>query len=173
MRVKEGDRVRITDRETTAADIKDGFFYPHFRGLIGIVDRIYGKEACVRIDVDSLPEDIRNRHLDIQESIKRKWLNGLSSEVRNRLTAEEKQFQLAYTILVQLSDLEVIGPAKQGPVGRPQSSTTTPSIKSTTPDEPMPKTSSQLKSGVTSADLDAAEAAFLRQREEALKKKKP
>lgn len=110
MRFKEGDYVRIVDREVTPADIKGGLYYPYFRGLAGVVDKIYDKEICIRVDTESLPEAILKRHLDVQESIKKKWLNGLSGEARTRLTPEEKAFQLSYTILVQDTDLEKAGP---------------------------------------------------------------
>ncbi|MCX6374615.1 MAG: hypothetical protein NTU88_01000, partial [Armatimonadetes bacterium] len=110
MRFKEGDYVRIVDREVTPADTKGGMYYPYFRGLAGVVDKIYEKEICVLVDTESLPEGILKRHLDVQESIKKKWLNGLSGEARTRLTPEEKQFQLSYTILVQETDLEKTNP---------------------------------------------------------------
>ena len=112
MRFKEGDYVRIVDREVTPADTKGGMYYPYFRGLAGVVDKIYDKEICVRVDTESLPEGILKRHLDVQESIKKKWLNGLSGEARTRLTPEEKAFQLSYTILVQETDLEKTKPGE-------------------------------------------------------------
>jgi len=110
MRFKEGDHVKIIEREATSADAKSGTFYPYFRGLAGTVDRIYDKEICVKVDPETLPEDVLKRHLEVQESIRRKWLNGLSNEARNRLTPGEKRFELAYTILIQSSDLEKIKP---------------------------------------------------------------
>ncbi|MCL6630835.1 MAG: hypothetical protein K6U00_14670, partial [Armatimonadetes bacterium] len=116
MKFKAGDYVKVVVREVTQSDLKSGLFYPHFCGLAGTVDRIYDDQVCVRIDPDSLPEDIRNRHFDIQESIKRKWLNGLSGEARNKLTPEEKQFDLAYTILVRSNDLVKAKPGATEPI---------------------------------------------------------
>jgi len=116
MTFKEGDYVRIIERDVTSTDLKNGTFYPYFRGLAGVVDRIYDKEICIRVDPETLPEDVLKRHLDIQESIKQKWLNGLSGEARNRLTPQEKQFELAYTMLIQSTDLEKIKPGEAGPV---------------------------------------------------------
>lgn len=116
MKFKTGDYVKVVVREVTQSDLKSGLFYPHFCGLAGTVDRIYDDQVCVRIDPDSLPEDIRNRHFDIQESIKRKWLNGLSGEARNKLTPEEKQFDLAYTILVRSNDLVKAKPGATEPI---------------------------------------------------------
>src|ERR1051326_2418690 len=37
---KEGDRVRIVDREATAEDAKSGMFQNHFRGLVGVVQKL-------------------------------------------------------------------------------------------------------------------------------------
>ena len=105
MKFKEGDYVKIVARELTAADAKSGLYYQHFSGLQGTVDRIYGEEICINVDPNTLPEGIRKRHTDIQESMRRKWLNGLSGEARHRLTPVERQFNLAYTILVQSTDL--------------------------------------------------------------------
>lgn len=108
MKFKEGDYVRIIEREAAPADAKTGTFYPYFCGLAGTVDRVYGKEVCVKVEPSTLPEDVLKRHLSIQESMRRKWLNGLSGEARNRLTPAEKRFELAYTVLVQSADLEKI-----------------------------------------------------------------
>ena len=112
MKVKEGEYVKIVEREVTPADVKGGSFYPYFCGIAGTVDRVYDQEVCLKVDLETLPQDVLKRHLDIQESIKRKWLNGLSGEARNRLTPAEKQFQLSYTILVQSSDLEKAKPGE-------------------------------------------------------------
>lgn len=112
LNLSEGDFVRIISRNTTSADARNKTYYPFFAGLIGIIDRIYdnGSEACIRVACETLPEDIRLRHRSIQESIKDKWLDGLSREARNRLSAEDKKFELAYTIVVQISDLEKVSP---------------------------------------------------------------
>ena len=115
MRFKEGDYVKIIERDVTSTDLKNGTFYPYFRGLAGVVDRIYDKEICIRVDPETMPEDVLKRHLDIQESVRQKWLNGLSGEARNRLAPADKQFELAYTILVQSTDLEKIKPGEARP----------------------------------------------------------
>jgi|GEM_PF-774350 len=121
MRVKEGDYVRIVPRECTAADLKAGTFYRYFCGLCGIVDHIYDdKEICVRVDLDTLPDEIRQRHIEIQESIKKKWLNSLSAEGRNRLSPEEKRFELSYTILVQSADLEKVKKSEESHTEAPR-----------------------------------------------------
>lgn len=182
MKVKEGEYVRIVDREVTPADVKSGNYYPYFRGLAGVVDRIYDNEVCLKIDTDSLPESIRKRHLEVQESIKRKWLNNLSGEARNRLTPEEKQFQLAYTLLVQADDLEKVKPgdrpkpveAKPAEVKAPKPVNAPLPIESA--EEPAAEEDTAQKAAeakvVTEKDLEAAELAHLREREEQLKGEK-
>ncbi|MHB0999426.1 MAG: hypothetical protein ACYC27_09290 [Armatimonadota bacterium] len=156
MAFKEGDYVKIITRESTPADVKNRTFYPYFCGLAGTVDKVYDDEVCIKVDLDTLPEDILQRHQSIQDSIKRKWLNGLSGEARNRLSADEKRFELAYTLLVQAADLEK---AKPEDITR----IVTKSTRSAgTQKEPAVKP-------VTSRDLDDAEQQFLKEREEALK----
>lgn len=138
MQFKEGDAVRVIDREVTPADTKAGTYYPHLKGLAGVVDKIYDKEICVKVDAESLPVEIRKRHLDIQESMKKKWLNGLSGEARARLTPEERQFSLAYTILVQATDLEKVGEGPKPPSGKKPSPEPKPA-KAEAPPKAAPK----------------------------------
>ena len=136
MKFKEGDYVKITAREVTPNDLKNGTYYPYFCDLAGTVDRIYDKEICIKVDLDTLPESMLKRHLDVQESIRRKWLNGLSGEARNRLTSEEKRFDLSYTILVQSVDLEKAKPGTVKPAEiksvRPVSAPETPAARAIT-----------------------------------------
>ena len=193
MRFKEGNHVRIIKREVSSADVKNGTFYRYFCGLAGVVDRIYDKEICVRVDPESLPEDILKRHLDIQESIRQKWLNGLSGEARNKLRPEEKRFELAYTILVQSTDLESVKPGEAKPVAiksmrplnppktAPEQTETSqkagkPARKAAAKPAPPEEVTAKGEPGkpLTSADLEAAEMKHLEERAKALKgKKKP
>lgn len=156
---KEGDYVKIITREVSASDMRNRTFYPFFCGLAGTVDKVYDDEVCLKVDLDTLPHDILARHNSIQDSIRRKWLEGLSGEARNKLSAEEKKFDLAYTMLVQIVDLEK---AKQGEVARAVSKVAKPEVK------PEAKKEAPIKS-VTSKDLEAAEEEFLLEREKALK----
>lgn len=202
MRLKEGDCVRVVVRECTATDKKDGLFCPHYCGLTGTIDKVYDKEVCVKVSLESLPEAILKRHMDVQESIRRKWLNGLSGEAKNRLSAEEKRFELAYTILVQPADLEKTGEVRavtsgraakppvadaeedkspQKPAVEAKSEQKAPSAKmksvAETPKsaEPKKKTSAKAEAEPkedATAGLTEAELAFLKEREQALKGKK-
>ena len=136
---KEGDRVQILDRDATADDVKSSLFYNHFRGLIGTIQKLYvNDEAAIEIENSSLTEVIAQRHQDVQEKLKTDWLEKLSEEARNRLTPQERDFRLRYTILVRSADL--IAPTAPMPV----------------PAEPQRR--------LTDADLAAAEEAELRRR---------
>lgn len=156
---KEGDYVKIITREASASDMRNRTYYPFFGGLAGIVDKIYDEEICLKVDLDTLPHDMLARHNSVQDSIRRKWLDGLSGEARNKLSAEDKKFELAYTMLVQSADLEK---AKQGEVVRAASKAVKPEAQKEAP----------IKS-VTSKDLEAAEEEFLHEREKALKGDEP
>ncbi len=102
----EGEAVRLADRETTAADTKSGLFYPYYRGLTGTLAKLYSDNtAALSVDPDSLPEDIRKRHQAGTEAMRQKWLDGLSEEGRNKLSAAEKKFSLRYSLLVSVLDL--------------------------------------------------------------------
>ncbi len=102
----EGEAVRLADRETTAADTKSGLFYPYYRGLTGTIAKLYSDStAAVAVDPDSLPDDIRKRHQAGTDAMRQKWLDGLSEEGRNKLSAAEKKFSLRYSLLVSVSDL--------------------------------------------------------------------
>jgi hypothetical protein len=135
---QEGDRVQIVDREANPEDVKTSLFFNHYRGLVGTVQKIYPtEEVAVEVELASLPEAVAHRHNDVQEQMKSKWLDGLSEEARNRLTDQEKDFRLHYTILVSLKDL------------------ITPTTKAAAEDAPRRR---------TSAEIEAEEAAYLQRR---------
>lgn len=171
--VKAGDKVTIVQREVTPEDIKSSLYFSYFGGLTGTVDRIYDDDTvCVEIDMDSLTEGIRKRHQEIQEAERKRWLEGLSGEVRNRLTEEQKQLKMSYKILVGSKDLQ---PHKGGTPKKAKSegdesesaggsddkgSEKTPEAQkesSKTDEAPTPKRLSK-------ADLDAAEEEFFKSR---------
>ena len=96
-----GDPVQVADREVAGPDAKSGLFYPHYRGLTGTLAKVYPDgTAAVTVSPESLPDEMRARHKAGSEAQRQKWLDGLSDEARNRLSAAEKQFSLRYTILV-------------------------------------------------------------------------
>lgn len=104
--IAEKDRVTVVDREAVAADVKSQLFFNHYRGMTGVVAKIYDDNtAAVDIESSALPETLRARHTEGSEAQRQKWLDSLSDEARNRLSAAEKKFALRYTILVATSDL--------------------------------------------------------------------
>ena len=105
----EGDAVQLADRDVTNEDTKSGLFFNHYRGLKGIVQKIYAStELAVEIDQTSLEETIATRHDDIQQAMKKKWMDGLSEEGRNRLSPKERDFRLRYSVLVAMKDVQLI-----------------------------------------------------------------
>ena len=103
---KVGDAVQIQTRDVTADDEKSGLYYSYFGGLTGTVDAVYDDgSVCINVDLEALSQDARERHLAMQESERKKWLDGLSGEARNRLTPEQKQLKLSYKILVGKADV--------------------------------------------------------------------
>jgi hypothetical protein len=106
LRFKEGDRARIVDRALTPTDAKTGLYYNYYRHLTGTVFKIYGSgpdaQAALDVDLDSLPEDVARRHLDVRDQMRA----ALTGEAR-RLSAPgaEQEFRLRYVVLVALADL--------------------------------------------------------------------
>ncbi len=112
--LKTGQRVAIRSREITAEDQRTQLYFSYFGGLIGSVDRIYDDgTVCVDVELDSLEDSMRKRHLGIQEAERRRWLESLSDEMRNRLTAEQKQLKISYKILLSAKDLTTEIPARE------------------------------------------------------------
>lgn len=146
---KTGDTVTIAAREQTPSDIKSGLYFPHYGGLTGSLLKVYGEEAAVLVDRDSLPEAIRKRHEENEKAQRQRWLDSLSEEARNRLSANDKQFALNYAILVSVNDVAA---------GRPAAKTdAAPAADDAVPTPPRK----------TAEDLEAAEAAFLASRQNA------
>lgn len=74
MAVQLGDRVQVVDRAPTAADLKAGLFYNHFRNLDGVVDRIYADgNLCVIVDHATLSRDMMARLKRAERHIKPRW----------------------------------------------------------------------------------------------------
>lgn len=110
--------------------------------------KIFGEEASVLVDRSTLPPAMRTRHDDNEKAMRQRYLDGLSDEVRNRMSAKEKQFTLNYAILVALKDLHP----------------DTPSAASTVGDLLAEGSGTETGSRVTESDLEAKEAAFLAER---------
>ena len=192
--LKSGDSVVVVERDPTAEDVKNGFYYAHFGNLVGKVDRVYDDGmVCVDVNIDALPDGIRRRHETTQNAAKARWLDGLSGEARSRLTEDEKQFNLSYKILVSSKD---VVPGKAGdasksgarvkqaessdqptPKPEPKATATEPKISpakdarqagatQAKPETKAPKlTAAEAEAHrLTQKDLDNAERAFLAQK---------
>jgi len=133
-----GDRVEIRSREITADDEKNGLYYSYFGGLTGTVDAVYPDgSVCIDVDLEALSQAARERHLAMQEAERKKWLDSLSGEARNRLTAEQKQLKLSYKILVGKND---VIPTKGGkPKGGKRRASPSPLLIPLMPRRPRPK----------------------------------
>ena len=181
MAVKAGDLIRVVTRELTPEDAKSGLYYAYFGGLTGTVDRVYPDgSVCVDVDLDSLTEETRTRHAAMQEAERKRWLDGLSDEVRNRLTAEQKQLEMSYRILVSKQDVEVTKDGKPAPERRPVEAKPAAapaqggrkgaeSAPAPQPRQAQARPKAPKEEGaprrLSKADLEAAEEAFLRSRQ--------
>src|SRR5579859_5217677 len=104
---KEGDRVRIVSRPPTPTDAKTGLYYGYYGGLSGTLFKLYGRgegaQAAVEIDLESLPEDVARRHLEVRDQM-RSALTGDAK--RTSAPGAEHEFRLRYVILVAVYDLQ-------------------------------------------------------------------
>ncbi|GIV10662.1 MAG: hypothetical protein KatS3mg020_0153 [Fimbriimonadales bacterium] len=115
---KEGDRVQVLAREAQGKEAQEGRYAPHLANATGSILKIYNQqEIAVELDLDSLPEAIRERHAEQQTRMHERWLNSLSEEARNRLTDDEKTFRLRYVALLNEDDLQ---PVKAGRAAQPK-----------------------------------------------------
>lgn len=110
--LKNGDHVQVVARDQVAADIKSGLYYKHYANLYGTILKLYGEEVSVLVNRESLPAEVRERHEAGEKAMRKKWLDGLSEEGRNRLSAREKDFGLNYAILIALNDLKPFTPSE-------------------------------------------------------------
>jgi hypothetical protein len=136
----EGDRIRVADREQTAADIKSQLFYDHYRGLSGTISKVYADgTASVNVDNEALTKEVAQRHVKTSEGLRQKWLDGISEEGRNKLSASEKTFTLRYTILVALTDLSPYAETTKASMPAPAKAIAAPA------DEPRRKTLEEIE----------------------------
>ncbi len=158
---KEGDRVEVIDREATADDIKSGLFYNHYRGIVGSVQKVFEttEDVAITVDDDSLTEPIAARHSDVRESMKNKWLDGLSEEGRRRLSPEERNFILRYTILIAPADLKPS--SKPIPESSPDKAHTETPVASETAAGSASSSGQNNPKRKTAAEIEAHEDAYL------------
>ena len=116
MNFKFNDRVKIVTRTPNSEDKEKQLYYDFFGGLIGKIVKIYEADeaskdirkeriACVEVDKDSLRPDFLKRHKEMEKLEKERWEATLPKDVKANMTAEQKQYRIAYQILVRMSDL--------------------------------------------------------------------
>ena len=133
---KEGDRVQIRAREAQGKEAHEGRYAPHLANAVGTVLKVYApQEIAVDLDLESLPEAVRQRHAEQQTRMHERWLNSLSEEARNRLTDDEKLFHLRYVALLAEDDLL--------PLKASAKPATAPQAKPTADAAPKPRTSAK------------------------------
>lgn len=160
MAFKSGDRVKIVTRDVAADDVKAGLYYEYFGGLTGVVDRVYDDgSVCVDIDLESLNEDMRERHLAMQETERKRWLDNLSGEVRSRLTEDQRRLTMNYKILVSAKDLE---PDKGGKPKGASTARSQAAADTIAEDKKGPAKAPEPPKRLSEADISAAEEAFLK-----------
>ncbi len=183
--IKQGDAVVIAARETTTGDAKSGLYFAHYANLRGTVLRLYGEEAAVQVERDSLPAEVRARHEEGEQAMRSRWLDNLSETARVGLNEREKSFSLNYSVLVSVADLR---PASSGdsapaaalvsPAAKAQAKAVGKAARAIDPlsgesqvDRADPKADTPGESGsdsavkrATAAELDAKEQAFLEER---------
>ncbi len=106
LRLKEGDAVRIVDREPTQADLRSGLYYNHYRNLAGTVFKLYGagesQQAAVDVGLESLPVEVAARHREVTDQMRA----NLTGEARRGSgPGGENEFRLRYVVLVSSADL--------------------------------------------------------------------
>lgn len=172
---KPGDGVTISTREVTPEDSKSGLYFEYFGGLVGKVDRVYDDgSVCIDVDIDSLSDDARKRHEAMENAERKRWLDGLSGEARNRLTDEQKQLKISYKILVSNKDLKPYNGGDK-PKGKPalkaSDSESAPaqsnSGPATEPDPtPLESDLAETPHRLTEAELEAREEEFFKSMKE-------
>jgi hypothetical protein len=151
---KSGDHVQVSARDQVAADIKSGLYYRHYANMHGTILKLYGEEASVLVDRESLPAEVRQRHEEGEKAMRKKWLDGLSEEGRNRLNAREKEFGLNYAILVSLNDLKPFDPSQM-----PAAAPTTTSAEITASAKETAKAVFAINPATGESDVDVADDA--------------
>ncbi len=105
-RFKEGDRVRIVEREVTDEDRKTNRYFHHMGGMVGTIANVYGpEEIAVQIDLESLPAIQASVHEEATQRMRQKFLESIGEEQKKLLTREELNFDAHYVLLVRSADL--------------------------------------------------------------------
>lgn len=100
---KEGDKVRVIEREVTEEDRKTNRYFPHMAGLTGVVQNVYSTDQiAVNVDMSSVSKVTK----DVQKVATERMRANINEAQRRDLTAEELNFVAHYVILVRSDDIE-------------------------------------------------------------------
>ncbi|MCS7301057.1 MAG: hypothetical protein NZ556_05835 [Fimbriimonadales bacterium] len=160
-KLKEGDRVQVRARAAQGKEAQEGRYAPHLANATGSILKIYSpQEVAVELDLDSLPEAIRERHAEQQARMHERWLNSLSEEARSRLTDEEKTFRLRYVALLAEEDLLPLKESRApSPATKPQ-----PAPKAPARAKSVAQETSEALRRPTPQELEQLEEAYLKAR---------
>lgn len=140
---KEGDRVQVRAREAQGKEALEGRYAPHLANAVGTVLKVYTpQEIAVDLDLETLPDAIRERHAEQQTRMHERWLNSLSEEARNRLTDDEKSFHLRYVALLAETDLLPLNAPR---TARPSAKSAAAAPKASAQPQPSPASAPQTK----------------------------
>lgn len=104
---KEGDKVKVVTRDVTEEDRKANRYFSHMAGLTGVVEYLYdGEMVSIRVEPESLPKITSDVHKMAATRMREKFLGQMSDEQKKTLAAEELNFNVNFTLLVQAGDLE-------------------------------------------------------------------
>ena len=108
IRWKEGDLTKILDRPVTPRDAKTGLYFTHFKNIRGTIFKLYPArdanqtaQAAIDVDIDSLPDETRHRHLQERD----RMVLQMNGGKRKRAVEGEEEFRLRYVALVAVEDL--------------------------------------------------------------------
>jgi len=167
--LKEGMRVQVRARPLQDKEAQEGRYAPHLANATGTILKIYTpQEIAVDLDIESLPEAVRERHAEQQARMHERWLTSLSEEARNRLTEEEKTFRLRYVVLLSEADLQPLAEKRSKATTQSAAATSTeattgkPQSRAPKASEPQPPESVPRRP--TPEELDQLEAQYLQSR---------
>ena len=101
--------MRIVTREVTLDDQKNGSYYSHMGGLVGVVSNYFGPtEVAINVDRDSLQSHAQKVHTESEKRMRTKFIEDLSEAAKAMLEDDEKKFDVNYVVLAKETDLEKI-----------------------------------------------------------------
>ena len=104
---KEGQRVRIVERQVTDEDRKTNCYFDHMANLEGTIQNIYGNdEIAIKIDPERMSAVTTEVHRVSIERMRKKFIDSVGEEQKKSLSPEELNFDANYVLLVRGADLQ-------------------------------------------------------------------